>query len=1045
MSRSPLHLLIATTSKPRMDDSWRFDGSIVSLSESIGPHSASTRTEIDPSLASGSASARSQHDNDGASLALATAEASATPTVAFSAAIADAAPLMNASTSQHEPSQGRSPTSTDLVDSVIIDPLAPRPPAQQQRDAPPLSPTDSTASSAASPPQGQRGRERTPARTRAGHTMSATATRSTSVSSITSTDGSAVSSTSYSESGDAGTTSDAAAAGGGSAFVMPSLNLGGATARHHSQTHARSSTMTTDHSSSEPEAEADGDSFPRSAAAAVHQSRRSGEMQARILVLGLTVDDRRTFAKLVSLADGKDTAAAAAAREEEETEDRRRRTRSSASLAGETDMSFSFLSEPPTSSSSRHSSHSPAQPINNNNSSAARAFFEALSPSAGSATLFHLTADDDETSHKSSTLLNKLQIPFERLEAKISRAYPATDGLAKLVAGGAGCGAFDACLFLFSSPPTAREIALARPVSRLLPLFPVLLLPPPPPGKSQKTYALCHAVQEQLNGADVRWLPAISLERRGRADCGQRPAAGEGGGGGGPLFMLPHDLFIQHPPPLIDPSSLGTPFSPSSGISPSFSSSAGPSSSSHRDSSTSLSSSQELFALPPTPHSPAFTAMSSAMSALFDGGTEEGAAAQRRQHELEGGARSLSASGPPSTRAGSSASRSDSRRRTQRHRRYASSTGGGGSSSESDSAASDNRHMYGSSTSLVDLKRLQAILHGPNLLADLRHLAALVFLEWREVEIAAAAAGASCSGGGSSGRASSSERRTELPAEWEETLLERETEDGHSCEASAGRANTLRKGLAFSRRVAERRIALAAAGSKLPSISVDNSPSAATAEEVGAPITSSTTRDSVATSSSAYWTDPTTPRCVQRGLPSDSSGSGGSDRLSGAEGYFPPSAAVAGVPWLSSSETDDTAAVGSSQRVAAATASAGAATPAGPLYSSSALVYLSPADPFHLPSLLHLVGLNLRLAFNPAAAFVRPASSSTSMDAEKPWSWWRAAATVGLVFAAGVAIGAQVISRRALLFGPSPTLAAAAAAASTADWAAWAPTVVIRA
>ena len=499
--------------------------------------------------------------------------------------------------------------------------------------------------------------------------------------------------------------------------------------------------------------------------------------------------------------------------------------------------------------------------------------------------------------------------------------------------------------------------------------------------------------------------------------------------------MLPHDLFAQQLPPALDPHAGPC------GDSPPFSAPL-----SSRDSPNSLASSQELFALPPTPHSPALTTMSSAPPSSIGTGEERSG---RHGARREGGVRSLLASGPPSTRAGSSASRSDSRRRSQQRRRRghrgssgggegSSSTGGGGSSSESDST-SDSRHMYGSSTSLADLKRLQFILHDPSLSDTLHQLAALVFLEWREVEIAAAAAAVA---NGSSRELSTAEPRADLPSEWGETLLEDERG------ASRDMGTNTRKALDFSRRVAERRRALQASAPATQSRGIADLEQTETEtqedEAEGAPITASTTRES--TTSSAYWTDPTTPRCIQRGLPSFAGGVGGAttvDRAGGGEGYF-PSTSNAGVPWLDSA----------SEFASPSTEEVEQPTSAPRPLSPTSLVYLSPADPFHLPSLVHLVGLNLRLAFDPAAGLARSASSSAATDAEAAgeevakstsvWSWWRTAATVGLVFAAGVAIGAHVISRRAILFGPSPTLATAAVIASPADWASWSPAVLIR-
>lgn len=342
--------------------------------------------------------------------------------------------------------------------------------------------------------------------------------------------------------------------------------------------------------------------------------------------------------------------------------------------------------------------------------------------------------------------------------------------------------------------------------------------------------------------------------------------------------------------------------------------------------------------------------------------------------------------------------------------------------------------MYGSSTSLADLKRLQFILHDPSLPDTLRQLAARAFLEWREVEIAAAA-------NGPSRDFSTAEPRADLPSEWGETLLEDERG------AFQGSGINARKGLDFSRRVAERRQALQASAAP-PRRGVSSLEQSQTQEDeaAGAPITASTTRES--TISSAYWTDPTTPRCIQRGLPALAGGTAGATALdrTGGEGYF-PSTSSAGVPWLDSASEFASSSMEETQQPT---------TAPRPL-SPTSLVYLSPADPFHLPSLIHLVGLNLRLAFDPPCAPARSAASSAPADEEKAvegtgssststsiWSWWRTAATVGLVFAAGVAIGAHVISKRTLLYGSPPSLATAAVIVSPTDWVSWSPAVLIR-
>lgn len=401
--RSSRSVLISLALPPldslKMEDSWSFDGSIVSLSEAIGPSNNASAS----SLRADDDSAVSAHeeDNNRVSTAAAPSETSGEPALAFSASrlgdMSTAAPAAE----RDERDRVCGPTST---------------PAHLAGAS--TAPTGCLSETAA----GQTvNRGRPGVRTRGGGATAA-ATRSTSVSSTTSTDGSAASSSLPSSSAkisDAETASEQDGAGA-SAFVMPSLNMGGGTT---TAARYRQSPATTEHSSSVPD----------EAAAASQRLRSSGWSDSdgiRILVLGSTADDRRTFAKLVSLDD--------------DDEDRsRNRVQSSASSEGVTDMSFSFLSARPAQSSHRTESRSaplPAPPRNDDET------FEALSPRAGSATLFHLT--DDELS--TADLLDKLQMPFERLEAKISRTYPATDRLADLVSS-ASCGSFDACLFLFSS------------------------------------------------------------------------------------------------------------------------------------------------------------------------------------------------------------------------------------------------------------------------------------------------------------------------------------------------------------------------------------------------------------------------------------------------------------------------------------------------------------------------------------------------------------------------------------------------------------------
>ncbi|KAL8276831.1 hypothetical protein RQP46_010762 [Phenoliferia psychrophenolica] len=105
-----------------------------------------------------------------------------------------------------------------------------------------------------------------------------------------------------------------------------------------------------------------------------------------------------------------------------------------------------------------------------------------------------------------SELVRALERPLERLEAFLNPEYPSTLGLADLVSSQLA-GEFEACLMLFSAPPLPSEVHLARQISHLLPLHPILILPPPPSptSKPQKTAQLILAVRSQLTRAGVRF------------------------------------------------------------------------------------------------------------------------------------------------------------------------------------------------------------------------------------------------------------------------------------------------------------------------------------------------------------------------------------------------------------------------------------------------------------------------------------------------------------------------------------------------------------
>lgn len=230
----------------------------------------------------------------------------------------------------------------------------------------------------------------------------ATATRSTSLSSTTSTDGSAES-VSYS----APSEQDG---GDASALVMPSLHIGGTAQgpRPGAAAPSAASAGTADHTSAH-----NGEAETHTATASTNA--------ARMLVLGLSAEHRQTFAKLVSF-------------DERGNQSATQRHASPSSLG---ESSFSFLSATPD-GASRSSSDSQAEPVGD--------AFEALSPPSNKVELFQPAAISDEAYH----IPELLRVPYERLEAKISRSYPVTDGLVDLI-NRADRGGFEACFYLFSS------------------------------------------------------------------------------------------------------------------------------------------------------------------------------------------------------------------------------------------------------------------------------------------------------------------------------------------------------------------------------------------------------------------------------------------------------------------------------------------------------------------------------------------------------------------------------------------------------------------
>lgn len=202
--------------------------------------------------------------------------------------------------------------------------------------------------------------------------------------------------------------------------------------------------------------------------------------------------------------------------------------------------------------------------------------------------------------------------------------------------------------------------------------------------------------------------------------------------------------------------------------------------------------------------------------------------------------------------------------------------------------------------------------------------------------------------------------------------------------------NAERALLDFSKRVAERRRSVAGSAADTTDEDVLASEDEDQTDVVG-----------------SFATDPVTPRCIQRPL---------APVTSADDSYFPRQTSRSSSPSRSRSS-----ALSSSS---ASSVSSAAEYPHTPMSASSVLV-LPSRDPFHLPGLLHLVGLNFRLAvFAPQLTTPRPAwqhaappappkegARSTILSEMGGWAWWRAAAVVGLVFVAGLATGAAAGKR----------------------------------
>ncbi|GAA5963687.1 hypothetical protein JCM3765_003544 [Sporobolomyces pararoseus] len=857
-----------------MDDSWSWDGSLISLHSSMA---ASTRPSS-PNLNSNST------DRDSQSIQLPPPAALRTDTTPYRSSYRlHTPPAINTrppspvsregEQAGDAPLQTLSSTSPTTFESSTVSPH-PLASILLSELSPPASPVPSTASY---PRSGSRSRinSTTGSVGRAGRGRTRTRRR-TSISSTTSNDGSAPGEGRDDEEEESGASSaedNSNHAQGG--LVMPSLTL-----------ERRQSVSTSSRGRS---SQAEGD-----------KEQRSGR-KVKLLILGKSGEDRRTISALLS-----------------NDEDLQRQP-SSASV----DLSYSILS----SVRSHHARSSSER-------SQSTSDFVSSGSCGSAVTLSYSTTDD--LSHED--LLYRLRRPLEQLEAKLESTFPSTESLASLV-DSSGAGEFDASLFLFSSPPLPCEIAVARTISHLLPILPVLILPPSPTSKPQKTTALSNAVIQQLDSAGVRWMPVEDFDRRESKSPTRRggnPRQNEIGGG--PLTMLPHDLFIQNPPSQThfassqrDHSSTPTTSFPSPTSEP-----------------TSLTSSQEL-----PPLSPTFTSASSYY---------------RTSSSRASSTRSLS---PSSTTGRNTA----------------------------------NLHHL----TLLDLHRLRRILHTDDVASKIRRARALTFLEWRDVEVAA--------------RGIEMVKVESLPREWEEKTI-----------ACSEAARVGRRGLDFSKRVAERRKAL---GCKVKNGADKERELLRDLQDQddGDVLDMEEEEREEEPGSRPALQDPTTPKPCFRNLPSSSSifaplstptptssnvssassssksspsNKSGSSARSPSPSYFPPfpaaplSASIVSIP--SSAERSDSSSSSSST-------------------SNVSISLMKPCNPFHFPSFLHLVGLNLRLAlFHPRTShetstslFERKRGDVSSRDpisgkaSRDPW--WKTFAVLSVVFAAGVVAGVQVVER----------------------------------
>ena len=459
------------------------------------------------------------------------------------------------------------------------------------------------------------------------------------------------------------------------------------------------------------------------------------------------------------------------------------------------------------------------------------------------------------------------------------------------------------------------EIVLARAISQVLPILPILILPPSPTSKPQKTSALSNAVTLQLDSAGVRWLPISAFDRRESRSPPRTGSIKTAEIGGGPLSMLPYDLFVQHPPSHSYPSSRDATSTPTTSF---------PSPTSEP---TSLTSSQEL-----PPLSPTFTTTSSCRSS--------------------------------SSRASSTRSLSPS----------------------SDVRNTANLHRL----TLLDLHRLRRILHSDLSPGKLRRARAETFVEWREIEVSA--------------RGIVPISIEALPQEWQEKGIEKEETD-----------RVERRALDFSKRVAERRKSLIDAASSNRHEDEEEVEDDEDVLDMSDDEGVSDRRQSRSTTQ-----DPTTPKPCYRHLPTSfaplATPTPESSRGSSSDSSSSPDKPTPATPWNSTARPPSPSYFPPYPRAPLSSSILSIPSVATSQSEGSSIALLRTSDPFHLPSLLHLVGLNLRLALfrpsEPAQDFGSecPSTQPSNLGRGKG-SWRKGFAVFGLVFAAGVVAGIQVVDR----------------------------------